>query len=99
MIIILCIVIAIHCFFSTVMYCELSEARELIRAHKATLVVDKSPINDRDLQEFELFKSKAELLRLKTAYANEAKLSLVDIEGNSYPSQNTFKPRQQNVKA
>ena len=99
MITILCIIIAIHCFFSVVMYSELSEARELIRTHKATLVVEKSPINDRDLQEFELFKSKAELLRLKTAYSQECKLSLYDIEGSSYPSQNTFKTRQQNVKS
>lgn len=99
MIIILCIVFTIHVFFSVVMYCELEDARGLIRLHKATLVVEKSIINDRDLQEYELFKSKAELLRLKTAYANEAKLSLQDIEGSSYPSQNTFKQRQSNVKA
>lgn len=99
MIILLCIVIIIHVFFSVVMYSELEDARELIRLHKATLVVEKSAINDRDLQEFELFKSKAELLRLKTAYSQECKLALQDIEGSSYPQSNTFKQRQQNVKA
>ena len=99
MIILLCIIFVIHVFFSVVMYSELSEAREVIALHKATLIVTKSPINDRDAQEYELFKSKAELLRLKTAYANEAKLSLNDIEGSSYSQSNTFKQRQQNVKA
>ena len=98
MIILLCIIFVIHVFFSVVMYSELSEARELIRLHKATLVVEKSAINDRDLQEFELFKSKAELLRLKTAYAKESNLALQDIEGSSYPQSNTFKPKQSNVR-
>lgn len=98
MITILCIIIAIHCFLSVVMYSELSEAREVIALHKATLMVAKSPINDRDAQEYELFKSKAELLRLKTAYANEAKLSLNDIEGSNYPQSNSFKPKQSNVR-
>ncbi len=90
--------IIIHVFFSVVMYSELSEAREIVAIHKATLMVAKSPINDRDAQEYELFKSKAELLRLKTAYANEAKLALSDIEGSSYPQSNTFKPKQSNVR-
>ena len=73
MLYILSTVILLHLAFSIVMYCELSEARELIAKYKELMAV---PVINNEL---EGFKAQADMLRAKMEYAKSLGLEFGQI--------------------
>lgn len=61
---ILCFIVLLNVVFSVVMYCELDEAREIIRANR----LPKEPIINNEVESFRI---QAELLKSKLDIAKE----------------------------